>query len=273
MLAPAKLNLALHVTGQRGDGYHLLHSLVAFANVGDEVSVSPADADGLSVDGPFAAGVPPLIQNSLGDALALVRRWGLATDPVHVRLTKNLPIASGIGGGSADAAALIKLLAGAMLSEKQMKDCLTLGADVPMCLTGKAAIVSGIGEENTPVALPPAHLVLVNPGVEVSTPRVFGALASKDNPPLPLLPARMTFAALVGYLHTTRNDLMAAAMSLAPQIKLCLEALSDAPFARMSGSGATCFALVETAEAAEALAAKTKKAHPDWWVVNGGLYQ
>jgi 4-diphosphocytidyl-2-C-methyl-D-erythritol kinase len=272
MLAPAKLNLALHVIGQRPDGYHLLHSLVAFADVGDEIAVSPSGTDRLTVEGPFADGVPPLAENTLGAALAMVRGWGVARDPVHIHLTKNLPIASGIGGGSADAAALIRLLtSGRDLSAIELADSLRLGADVPMCLSRKPVIVGGIGEESQPVWLPAAHLVLVNPGMAVSTPAVFKALMQKSNPSMPTWPAPNSFADLVMYLQATRNDLMAPAIGLAPQISNCLDALAEAPFARMSGSGATCFALVETADAATALAHNVTKAHPDWWVTSGAL--
>ncbi len=272
MRASAKLNLALHVTGQRADGYHVLHSLVAFADIGDEISVAPAIEDRLSVDGPFADGVPPLEQNSLGAALALVRGWAEEPDPLHIQLTKNLPIASGIGGGSADAAALIKLLTrGRALTVAQMHESLTLGADVPMCVVGHPAIIGGIGEDNAPVPLPQAHVVLVNPGVAVSTPRVFRALERKNNAPMPDWTALTSFSDLVGYLKNTRNDLMVPAISIAPDISRCLEALREAPFARMSGSGATCFALMETASDAERLAARTQNAHPDWWVRAGTL--
>jgi 4-diphosphocytidyl-2-C-methyl-D-erythritol kinase len=276
MLARAKLNLALHVTGQRQEGtqagYHLLHSLVAFADVGDEVSVSPSDSDRLAVDGPFAGGVPPLSNNTLGAALAMVRSWREARDPVHIHLTKNLPIASGIGGGSADAAALTRLLTkGRDLSASEWADCLKLGADVPMCLSGVPAIVGGIGEQGDPVSLPAAHIVLVNPGIAVSTPAVFKALTQKSNPPMPDWSALQSFEDLVAYLQATRNDLMAPALSLAPEIEACLNALAQAPFTRMSGSGATCFALLETADAANSLAAGLQSAHPNWWVTSGKL--
>ncbi len=272
MLAPAKLNLALHVTGLRPDGYHLLHSLVAFADIGDEISVSPGDTDRLTIDGLFADGVPPLAENTLGAALALVRNWGEAHDPVHIHLTKNLPVASGIGGGSADAAALIRLLtSGRDLLANELPDSLTLGADVPMCLAGHPAIVGGIGEKSQPVTLPAVHIVLVNPGIAVSTPEVFKALTQKTNAPMPDWRYPVTFADLVTYLEATRNDLMAPAIGLAPKVSDCLDALAEAPFARMSGSGATCFALLETRGAAEELATQTQDAHPDWWVTSGAI--
>ena len=277
MLAPAKLNLALHVTGQLTGGpqagYHLLHSLVAFADVGDEVRAQPASSDSLNVDGPFAASVPPLDQNSLGAALAMVRCWGkdaLALGPVAITLSKNLPIASGIGGGSADAAALITLLTdGRQLSRAERADCLKLGADVPMCLAGTSAFIGGIGEVSTPVALPAAALVLVNPGVPVATPDVFRALTTKTNAALSAWTAPESFADLVAYLRTTRNDLRTPATALQPVIGDVLAALATAPFAQMSGSGATCFALLETPAEAQVLASQMQNAHPDWWVRAG----
>ncbi|MFK7793588.1 MAG: 4-(cytidine 5'-diphospho)-2-C-methyl-D-erythritol kinase [Devosiaceae bacterium] len=272
MLAPAKLNLALHVTGQRQDGYHTLESLVAFASVGDEVTIALAPKDHLMVDGPFADNVPPLRENTLGDALSMVRRWGDAPEPVHIYLTKNVPIASGIGGGSADAAALICLLTGGRaLTAQEMADCLALGADVPMCVIGKPAIVGGIGEDNTPVELPQAHVVLVNPGVGVATPAIFKALQNKSNPSMPRHAELRSFEDLVAYLQQCRNDLGPAAQQLAPEISTCLAALNEAPFARMSGSGATCFSLLKTAGEAEKLAAKTQNAHPNWWVRVGNF--
>ncbi|WP_375571112.1 4-(cytidine 5'-diphospho)-2-C-methyl-D-erythritol kinase [Ahrensia marina] len=272
MLARAKLNLALHVTGQRADGYHLLDSLVAFADVGDEITTGPGEDDRLTVDGPFAEGAPPLAANTLGHALALVRGWGEATAPVGIHLTKNLPIASGIGGGSADAAGLITLLTkGRVLSGQEMADCLALGADVPMCLAATPAIIGGIGEDNRPVSLPSAHVVLANPGIGVSTPAVFKALDQKTNPPMPDWPEPQSFGDLISYLRSTRNDLMAPAINIAPAVEACLDALAGAPFARMSGSGATCFALFDTTYDAERLATRVQAAHPDWWVRTGAL--
>lgn len=256
-------------------GYHTLHSLVAFADFGDEVFVAPSDKDRLTVDGPFSARVPALGENTLGKALAMVRGWGKdasANGPVSIDLTKNMPVASGIGGGSADAAALIALLTeGRVLSVSQAADVLTLGADVPMCLDGRSAMISGIGEEISPVALPNGALVLVNPGVAVETPSVFRALSEKTNLPLPRWSEPGNFPALIDYLQKTRNDLMNPAISIVPAIQACLDALSGAPFSRMSGSGATCFALCATAEEAEDLAVKTQNAHPDWWVRAGFL--
>ncbi|MEM1284613.1 MAG: 4-(cytidine 5'-diphospho)-2-C-methyl-D-erythritol kinase [Pseudomonadota bacterium] len=270
MLARAKINLALHVTGQRADGYHTLHSLVAFADIGDEVFVEPADTDQLVAAGPFASAVPPLEDNGLAKALACVRRWGVdaaASKPLALHLAKNLPVASGIGGGSADMAALVRLLTGGRaLTDSERNDLLALGADVPMCFAEQAAIISGIGEVIEPIKVPPTPCVLVNPGVAVSTPAVFKALTSRSNPPLPTWSDPVGFDGLIGYLTTTRNDLMDAAISLAPEITECLSALAESPFARMSGSGATCFALMESDSDAAQLASDVQKARPDWWV-------
>lgn len=269
MLARAKINLALHIAGQRADGYHTLHSLVAFADVGDDVSVKPAETDRLTVSGPFKSAVPPLEDNGLLMALKCARGWRVdaaASGPLALHLTKNLPVASGIGGGSADMAALIRLLTGGRaLTDRERDHLLALGADVPMCLAEKAAIIGGVGEEIEPVSLPPTPCVLVNPGVAVSTPAVFKALTSRNNPPLPNWPAPDSFSGLVDYLAATRNDLMDAAIVLAPQVSECLSALADAPFARMSGSGATCFALMENERDAAQLAADVHKARPGWW--------
>ena len=266
--ARAKINLALHVTGQRADGYHTLSSLVAFADHGDRLTLAPAATDTLTVAGPFAHAVPALGDNSLGAALATVRSWGLAAQPLHIHLEKTLPVASGIGGGSADAAALIgALTAVRQLGEAERADCLALGADVPMCLLGRPAIAEGIGERLTPVSLPCLSVVLVNPGVAVSTPQVFKALARRDNPPLPPPSMWATAGDLLGWLATTRNDLETPARSIEPAIGAVMDALAKAPFARMSGSGATCFALFEDEVAARQMADGLAEAHPGWWVV------
>ncbi|MEM6381184.1 MAG: 4-(cytidine 5'-diphospho)-2-C-methyl-D-erythritol kinase [Pseudomonadota bacterium] len=271
--ARAKVNLALHVTGQRSDGYHTLSSLVAFVDVGDEVRIQPAREDTLTVDGPFAAHVPPLDGNILGQALSMVRRWGLQPEPVHIHLMKNLPIAAGIGGGSADAAALVELLTnGAALTDAQTADCLALGADIPMCLTGTPALIDGIGSVVSAVDLPRAFCVLVNPLREVSTPKVFAALQSRHNPPLPSYPEPPpNFNDLITWLGGTRNDLMAPASALEPAISDVMDALEGAPFARMSGSGATCFALFESEVDAGEKAADLRAARPDWWIAEGLL--
>ena len=257
--APAKLNLSLHVTGRRADGYHLLDSLVGFAGMGDVIALSPG-ALSLAIDGPFAADLAADAGN------LCLRAARLAGGDAAIRLTKNLPVASGIGGGSADAAAVLRGLA--RMGHPQPADPARLGADVPVCLRSAPARMEGIGERVTPLPpLPALPLVLVNPGVAVSTPRVFAALDRRDNPPLPAIPAFADGAALIGWLRGTRNDLEGPARALAPVIGQALAALAatGAGFARMSGSGATCFGLYDSAATA-GQAAQALKQH-GWWAV------
>lgn len=193
--------------------------------------------------------------------------------PVAIRLEKNLPIASGVGGGSSDAAAALNGLA--RLWKLDIDDNslarigLSLGADLPMCLKSKPLIARGIGDEVSPLsAFPALGLVLVNPGIAVSTPDVFKALSSRDNEALPPLPKRLDFHTIRNWLETTRNDLEPAARSIEPAIGEALKALkkADAAFARMSGSGATCFGLFETGNVAKRAAIEIRARHPDWFV-------
>jgi len=266
--APAKVNLALHVTGQRADGYHLLDSLVAFAEVGDRVTLALWDGlhPELQITGPQAGALPPSDDNL---CLRAARAMG---GGVAMTLHKVLPVASGIGGGSADAAATLTVLArlwGCALPPAD--EVLRLGADVPVCLQGRTARMRGVGEVIDPLpALPPAWLVLVNPGVAVPTPAVFRGLTQKANAPLPaVLPAFPDVAALAGFLHRTRNDLAPPAEALAPVIATARQALAaqgGCLLARMSGSGATCFGLFATEAAAQAAAAALSRAEPGWWV-------
>lgn len=261
--APAKLNLALHVTGRRPDGYHELDSLVAFADCGDRVTVRAASDWSISVSGPQAAGVP-----SGDDNLCL--RAGRMTKgpPAAVTLEKHLPAAGGIGGGTSDAAATLRALAtldGRALPAAPER----LGADLPVCLHAAAAQMSGIGEIVAPVTLPPLFACLVNPGTPVSTGAVFAALTSASNAPLPEFPVWRDAADLCDWLGKQRNDLEAPARLVAPAIGVALARIAATDgclLSRMSGSGATCFGLyassVEAGDAALALA----EAHPDWWI-------
>ena len=272
----AKINLTLQVSGRRADGYHELESLVVFADVGDRLLLEKSDALTLKVEGPFAAA---LAGAGAGDNLVLLAARALAACAggpagAAMTLTKNLPVASGIGGGSADAAAALRGLARLWCLDLPAAElealALTLGADVPVCLRGGAAVMSGIGEALQPVpALPPLWLLLVNPGVAVSTPAVFaerqGAFSTVAEPRLPPL----GLPAFIDWLAVRGNDLEAPACRLAPAVAAVLAALKALPeclLARMSGSGATCFGLFENEPAARAAAEAVALRHRDWWV-------
>ncbi|MCP8897196.1 4-(cytidine 5'-diphospho)-2-C-methyl-D-erythritol kinase [Shinella daejeonensis] len=274
--APAKINLALHVVGQREDGYHLLDSLVTFTRFGDRIALSPADTDRFTLSGDFSG---PLAEEP-GDNLVIRARdrlraaviaAGASAPPVHIHLEKNLPLASGIGGGSADAAAtlrgLSRLWRAALPDGALTAIAIGLGADVPMCLASRPLVARGIGEALTPARIPSLDLVLANPLLGVSTPAVFGALASKRNAPLALpapLPGHNGWPAL---LSSLRNDLEAPARQTCPVIGTVSEALarSGARFVRMSGAGATCFGLYTSSQAAEAAAETLAQNHPAWF--------
>ncbi|WP_299867550.1 4-(cytidine 5'-diphospho)-2-C-methyl-D-erythritol kinase [uncultured Hoeflea sp.] len=280
--APAKINLALHVTGQRDDGYHLLESLVVFTTLGDVVSATPDAADGLVVEGPEASALAGEAQtdNLVARARDVLRQAALAkgkaAGPVNIRLDKRLPVASGIGGGSADAAATLQLLAELWDyhpdHEAMMRLGLRLGADVPMCLAGRPLLARGIGEALTPTKLGfSLDLVIVNPRIGIATPAVFAALENSENPPLPQLPARgfTDREALLAWLRQTRNDLQTPARGTVPAIADCLDALNDAGarLARMSGSGASCFGIFDGPQAAQEAAARLQRTRPGWFVV------
>ncbi|NLS02563.1 4-(cytidine 5'-diphospho)-2-C-methyl-D-erythritol kinase [Rhizobium sp. P32RR-XVIII] len=269
--ALAKINLALHVTGQRADGYHLLDMLVTFARHGDRLAFAPSPADELTISGRFglALDLDPG-GNLVLKARDMLRQAALAqgdhAPPVHIHLEKNLPIASGIGGGSADAAAalrgLLRLwsihLPDGILSAIAVK----LGADVLMCLTSRPLIARGIGEKIEPVALPSFVIVLANPLKAVSTPEIFRLLTEKHNPPLDLRTGDW-----LATIEANRNDLEPAARKLVPEIGQISTLLKQAgaKFVRMSGSGATCFGIFGSIEAAEAAAAKLHSERPDWY--------
>lgn len=276
--ARAKVNLYLHITGRRADGYHDLDSLAVFPDVGDNLSVVDADGLGLKVTGPFgpalAGGGDNLV---LRAARALLQAAG-ATHGAALTLEKNLPVASGIGGGSADAAAALRLLDrvwGLGLSARQLAAiALGLGADVPVCLAGSPARMSGIGEViGVAPALPDCGMVLVNPGVPVATADVFrGRIDAYSDPAT--LPARWADAcALADALGSLSNDLEAPALRLCPPIGDALVWLRGRPccrFARMSGSGATCFGLFDSP--AVAAAAVDVGVPPGWWAWGGALH-
>ena len=268
--APAKVNLYLHLTGRRADGYHLLNSLAVFPKFGDRLSVAPGQGLSLRVTGPFGAALGEPADNLvLRAARALAEAHEFVPD-VALTLEKHVPVASGIGGGSSDAAATLRLLArhwGVAVPEGLAP---SLGADVPVCLGApRAQFMSGIGDVLRPaLALPPFWIVLANPGVAVETRAVFAAVVWREKPPAAPVPPLPDFAALVAWLGRQRNDLQAAAKVICPSVGEVLQALAEAPLARMSGSGATCFALHERETEARTQAARIAEAHPDWWVVS-----
>ena len=265
--APAKVNLYLHVTGRRADGYHLLDSLVVFPSVGDWIGLTTGQ--GLEVTGPFAAGLETGQDNLiLRAARALAEAHGLAPE-IALTLEKHLPVASGIGGGSSDAAAALRLLSRHWGVAVPDGLALTLGADVPVCMGAPTAqVMGGVGEALTPVPplLPPFWIVLVNPGVPVETRAVFAALDRRDNPPAGPVPHLPDFDALCAWLAHQRNDLEAPARTLCPAIGEVLEALAPAPLSRMSGSGATCFGLWGDEAGARTAADRIARGRRDWWV-------
>ena len=250
--APAKINLTLHVTGQRADGYHLLDSLVVFADVGDWITVEPtADAKlNLTVSGPLADGVPNDESNLV---MRAARLSGLDTG--LIALEKHLPAEAGIGGGSSDAAATLRAIA-ELTGTDVPSGTEFLGADVPVCLAAQAARMRGTGEIVEQVQnFPKLHAILVNPGIPVPTPAVFGAMTDRNNPPMPdQLPSFKSAREVLLWLADMRNDLEPAARSLFPDITMVLaklSALSGVYLTRMSGSGSTCFALFESQGLAE----------------------
>jgi 4-diphosphocytidyl-2-C-methyl-D-erythritol kinase len=272
MNAPAKVNLYLHVTGKRADGYHLLDSLAVFPAIGDVLTVEPAETLSLTIAGPFGATLAAEPDNLVLRAARLLDPKGVAA----MTLEKNLPIASGIGGGSADAAAALRLLSRHWGLETPLHDlAASLGADIPVCLASRPSRMSGSGEVLGPApVLPPLGIVLVNPGVAVSTPAVFRARVGTFSQAAELPKSWPSAAFMAESLAKLTNDLEPPAIALAPAIGEVLSALRAHPsclLARMSGSGATCFGIFASAlEAAEAAAAITR---PGWWRWGGGLYE
>ncbi len=276
--APAKVNLTLRVLGRRTDGFHELESLVAFAGVGDELTLEPGASLALELSGRGAIDLTAEADNLvLRAARALADRVsGLITG--RFQLVKNLPVASGIGGGSSDAAAALRLLAranGLALDDARMMDAAaTIGSDVPVCLDARARMMSGRGEQLGPaLALPELHAVLVNPRVTIPTPAVFAELGLMPGTPLKAVGqgpfALSTREELLESVRASSNDLEGPAIRLCPRIDAVREALEAAGYAdliRMSGSGATVFALYPRQEAAEVAARHVAALRPGWWV-------
>lgn len=275
LFAPAKVNLYLHVTGRReGDGYHLLDSLVVFAGTGDKLRFAPSDRLTLEIEGPGAWLL------SANDDNLVLRAARLLADtlgrPAHAAITleKHLPVASGIGGGSADAAATLRGLLSlweAELDEATLSEIgLKLGADLPVCLAGRPTQMSGIGEILTPaIELPPAWMVLVNPRIALSTPAVFKARTGDFTPAAPLTGPIPDATALADALDIRHNDLAHPAILLEPTVAAMLAAIATTEgclLSRMSGSGATCFGLYADEETADNAADALRAAHPGWWI-------
>ena len=285
--ASAKINLNLHVTGRRRDGFHMLESLVAFAGIADVLTFSHAGQFTLSLSGPFAKDLEGVGANLVLEAAqALSDGFSDLLPGADINLQKNLPLASGIGGGSTDAAATLRGLLN--LNKTQISPAAvvqvaaSLGADVPVCLLSQAAFISGTGTLVEPMkaALPELYVALVNPGIQVSTSDIFNALGMKPGSaehitepiagPKPFLDAQE----MVSYLKETRNDLEPIAAQMVREIDDVLEILfaqSACLLARMSGSGATCFGLFETQDDAASAAQNIKSANPNWWTAHGQL--
>lgn len=278
--APAKVNLSLHVPRRREDGWHELESLVVFSRSGDALSLDPGAALSLTVAGPRAQGAGPDAENLVLKAARnlAARVEGLTSGAFH--LVKRLPAAAGIGGGSSDAAAALRLLAqanGLPLDDPRLREAAkATGADVPVCLEARARVMRGVGDELGPaLALPPLFAVLVNPGVAVETRRVFAEMGLKPGEaqtfgkPHPAIVSGMERDALFAALKQARNDMEDAACVIAPVVGHVLSVLSGARgcrLARMSGSGATCFALFDDCAAAARAARAIRRAHDRWWV-------
>ena len=268
VFAPAKVNLTLHVTGRRDGGYHLLDSLVVFTDVGDFLTVTLGRGEGLTVSGLFSQDVPTGAENFIKRVAELYH----FDTPLSFHLEKNLPVASGIGGGSADAGACLRALQ--RLAGDQhaptVQTLTSIGADLPMCAASQPARIRGIGDRLDPVDdLPCLSLVLVNPGKPVATPAVFSALEQRNNPPMEAFPDYGED--FIGWLADQRNDLQHAAIAIEPAIKEVLTALADCDgcrLARMSGSGATCFGVFDSDADAQKAAEALGLNAPQWWVAH-----
>lgn len=276
VFAPAKINLFLHVTGRRDDGYHLLDSLIAFADIGDRVTVEPSDALTLRITGPFSDSLPASDDNLVMRAARALAKEGQAASltGATIVLEKNLPVSSGIGGGSADAAATLKALRS--LWSVPLDDAalaamgLALGADIPVCLQSRTSRMQGIGEKIEPARpLPPVSVVLVNPGVAVSTVGVFSRRSGGYSDCAEDAGPWADAAAMADGLRRSGNDLTDAAVSLEPvigDVLAMLDGVQGCLLARLSGSGATCFGLFPDDGAATRAADIIAAAHPGWWV-------
>lgn len=272
--APAKLNLSLHVIGKRADGYHLLESLVVFTQFGDVLRVTPAETLSLTITGEFAADIGPITGNLVLKAAHALRIAANVTSGAALVLEKNIPVGAGLGGGSADAAATLKLLMkhwGVIVPAATLQAlALRLGADVPMCLLSHPLMARGIGEDITPLPLklPPLPLVLVYPRVPIATAELFAHHTLEAPPATPMLDTTNA-ETLLESLAGTRNQLQRTAVTLTPEVAevlLVLNTALQARFVRMTGSGSACFAITDDKAAAERLAREIHSQYPHWWV-------
>ena len=272
--APAKINLTLRVLGRRADGYHELESLVAFADLADKLELEPGGDATLEVTGPFAAACGAGADNLVLKAHAALRARIPGLKAGRFLLEKNIPVAAGIGGGSADAAAALRLLARANDLAREdprlASAAIVVGADVPVCLDVKARVMRGVGELlSAPLMLPSFGAVLVNPGVPLATRAVFEAFAGQKGGTEPLRNLPRERDAMIEFLTNHGNDLSQAAIACAPvisEVLIALRALPGVRLVRMSGSGPTCFALFGSAGEAEAAAGRLQAERKDWWV-------
>ncbi|MBO4643454.1 MAG: 4-(cytidine 5'-diphospho)-2-C-methyl-D-erythritol kinase [Alphaproteobacteria bacterium] len=274
--APAKVNLYLHVTGRRADGYHLLDSLFVFAKDGDVITVWDAEDLSLEITGPYARFLPDGQDNIVLKAARSLAKACDIRPQAKILLEKNLPVASGIGGGSADAAAALKALIQLwnlkIPSDKLHQIALDLGADVPSCLASEAVQVAGIGDILTPApALPKLFVLLVNPNKPVSTPLVFKTRSPVFSKAEPFTRPITDFNQFINALSERHNDLCDAACQIEPAVAQVLRTLEEYPscrLARMSGSGGTCFGLFPSAAEANTVCDAMRRSHPDWWFLN-----
>lgn len=269
----AKINLALHVRRRREDGYHEIETLFAFVDDGDRLSVEVAESDSLAIEGEFSEGLSAGRDNLVLRALALARELGADVPPLAVALEKNLPVAAGLGGGSADAGAMLRLILREWPSglgpDAVVAASATLGADVPACVLSQTMLGTGVGEILQPIAdsdVAGLPVLLVNPNVPLLTGPVFKGWDGEDRGPLGEGSVRAVTRA-------GRNDLQGPAMAICPEIDDVMTVLrAQLPLvARMSGSGATCFALFDSDFAMEAAANRIWDDHPDWWLMAGHL--
>ncbi len=281
IFAPAKVNLFLQVTGKRADGYHALDSLITFADVGDVITIGPMEGFAFNIEGPYAGSFGAREKVATPDSKNLVVKavWTLArmvnrSPSFSITLGKNIPLGAGLGGGSADAAAVLWGLCRYWNIAPEMdilQDLMMqLGADVPVCFESQTRFIAGAGEKlSAPLELPEIYAVIINPGQPCATKTVFQNFAGTFSVPADRPSSFQDQETLFDYLKTTRNDLLPAALKVVPQIQNCLNQLENSDgcaVARMSGSGSSCFGLYKSEKEAEAACTSIKDTNPDWWV-------